>query len=214
MATKRTLTDPAIRPLSPGTWEAFERLANKHNGVWGGCWCTWFHPQRDELARGSGAQGTHDLKKRLAADGLAHAALVFDGEAAVAWCEYGPPGELTRIYHREEVEREGYVPPDWRITCFFVDRDYRRHGVARVALGGALDLIAASGGGVVESYPQDPASAAKVAPSFLYNGTRSMFEDAGFAFERHKGNGKNCVMRLNVAARPAQPSHPKARHAR
>lgn len=81
--------------------------------------------------------------------------------------------------------------------------------MARVALSGALALIAAAGGGVVESYPQDPASAAKVAPSFLYNGTRGMFEDAGFAFERHKGNGKNCVMRLNVAGRPAHPVPPQ-----
>lgn len=204
MATKRMLTDPAIRALAPDTWEAFERLAAKHNGVWGGCWCTNFHPQYSELANGSGAQGTHDLKQRLVAEGLAHAALVFDGEAAVAWCQYGPPCELTRIYHRREVEREDYLPPDWRITCFFVDRDYRRHGIARIALRGALDLIAAAGGGVVESYPQDTASAAKVAPSFLYNGTRTMFEEAGFTFERHKGNGKNCVMRLYVPPLGAQ----------
>jgi hypothetical protein len=48
--------------------------------------------------------------------------------------------------------------PDYRITCFFVDRRYRRKGVAAVALRGALDLIAQSGGGVVEAYPQDTES--------------------------------------------------------
>lgn len=203
MAAKRNLTDPEIRALAPDTWEAFERLAEKHNGVWGGCWCTNFHPQWDDLAKGSGAQGTHDLKKRLVKEGLAHAALVFDGPDAVAWCEYGPPSELTRLYHRKEVERTGYDPPDWRITCFFVDRDYRRQGVARLALQGALDLIASAGGGVVESYPQEPASPAKMSSSFLYNGTRPMFEAAGFTFERHKGNGRNCVMRRPVAPLPA-----------
>jgi GNAT superfamily N-acetyltransferase len=45
--------------------------------------------------------------------------------------------------------------PDYRLTCFFVDRNYRRKGVAAVALRGALDLIAKAGGGVVEAYPQD-----------------------------------------------------------
>jgi hypothetical protein len=45
--------------------------------------------------------------------------------------------------------------PDWRITCIFVDRDYRKKGLSFFALNGALELIKNSGGGVVESYPQD-----------------------------------------------------------
>ena len=33
-----------IKPLDASTWDAFERLAEKHNGMgFGGCWCTWFH---------------------------------------------------------------------------------------------------------------------------------------------------------------------------
>jgi GNAT superfamily N-acetyltransferase len=36
--------------------------------------------------------------------------------------------------------------PDWRITCFFVDRDYRHRGVAATALEGALREIARLGG--------------------------------------------------------------------
>jgi hypothetical protein len=96
-------------------------------------------------------------KERLVREGKkAHAALVFDGGDAVAWCQYGSPDELPRIYHRKEYEatRTGEAP-DYRVTCFFVDRDYRRKGVAGVALRGALDLIAKAGGGVVEGYPHD-----------------------------------------------------------
>ena len=37
--------------------------------------------------------------------------------------------------------------PDWRISCFFVDRDHKREGVAKAALGGALRIIAANGAG-------------------------------------------------------------------
>ena len=32
-----------IEALTPQTWPGFVALAEKHNGVWGGCWCTWFH---------------------------------------------------------------------------------------------------------------------------------------------------------------------------
>jgi hypothetical protein len=70
--------------------------------------------------------------------------------------------------------------------------------VAAAALDGAVDLIAAAGGGVVEGYPQDTAGK-KISSSFLYNGTRNMFEKAGFDYERPKGKN-HCVMRKVVPA--------------
>lgn len=84
-------------------------------------------------------------------EGDAHAALVFDGDAAVAWCQYG----------------------------------------------GALDLIAKAGGGVVEGYPQDT-QGKKISASFLYNTTRSLYERTGFSYDRPKGKN-HCVMRRTVS---------------
>ncbi len=55
-----------------------------------------------------------------------HAALVFDGDRTVAWCEYGTPEELPNIYHRKEYEQGLTRLPDYRLTCFFVDRSNRR----------------------------------------------------------------------------------------
>ena len=37
------MADYTVKALTPDTWDAFARLAEKHNGVWGGCWCTYFH---------------------------------------------------------------------------------------------------------------------------------------------------------------------------
>ena len=183
-----------IRPLAPDTWEAFAALAERHNGVWGGCWCAWFHAPRSEIRRSG--EGSRGFKQRLVDEGRAHAALVFDGDEAVAWCQYGSPEELPNIYHRKEYEAGLDRWPDYRITCFFVDRRCRRKGVAAVALRGALDLIAQAGGGVVEAYPQDTAGQ-KVSASFLYNGTRSLFEQAGFSYVRPKGK-HHCVMRTVI----------------
>ncbi len=87
--------------------------------------------------------------------------------------------------------------PDYRVTCLFVDRDYRRKGIAAVALRGGLDLIAKAGSGVVEGYPQDT-QGKKVSASFLYSATRSLFEEAGFSHERTKGKN-HCVMRTTVS---------------
>ncbi|HEY3956324.1 MAG TPA: GNAT family N-acetyltransferase [Streptosporangiaceae bacterium] len=186
-----------VKPLDTSTWDAFAQLAGRHNGVWNGCWCTWFHAtpaERGGNERSSDSNRT--LKRRLVSEGRAHAALVFDGDEAVAWCEYGSPDELPNIYHRKEYEEGLDRLPDYRLTCFFVDKRYRRKGVAAVALRGALDLIAQAGGGVVEAYPHDTAGE-KVSASFLYNATRSMFEQAGFGYQRPKGK-KNCVMSKTV----------------
>ncbi|MGJ5756382.1 hypothetical protein [Streptomyces puniciscabiei] len=37
-----------------------------------------------------------------------------------------PTAELARIEHRRACEAAAPVPPDWRITCFFVHRVVHR----------------------------------------------------------------------------------------
>ena len=86
---------------------------------------------------------THEiLQKKLVEEERAHAALVYDGDICVAWCQFGSPQELPNINHREEVESRMTMPA-WRVTCIYVDKDY----------------------------------------SFLYNGTKDIFEKAGFHYE-------------------------------
>jgi hypothetical protein len=106
------MSDYAIRALDASTWDAFARLAEKHKGMgFGGCWCTWFHSR---VGRPEGEKG-RPWKERLVREGDAHAALVFDGDAAVAWCQYGTPDELPNIHHRKEYEATNTEePPDDR----------------------------------------------------------------------------------------------------
>jgi GNAT superfamily N-acetyltransferase len=184
-----------IEALGPQTWDAFADLAERHNGVWGGCWCIWFHCYPDPPERK--ALGNREFKRQLVADNRAHAALVFDRDVAVAWAEFGPVEELLNIHHRKEWEQGVVRVPDYRITCLFVDRRYRRKGMAAVAVQGAL--IVEAGGGLVESYPHDLEPGKKTSASFLYNATRSMYEGLGFTYQRSKGKG-NCVMTKTVTA--------------
>jgi hypothetical protein len=188
-----TVSELAVRALGPDTWDAFADLVERHNGIFGGCWCTWFHTTPSEKTRT--AEGNRALKEQLVREGRAHAALVFDGDVAVAWCEYGSCAELPNIYHRKQYDEETDLHPDYRITCIFVDKKYRRRHVSAIALHGAVDLIAQSGGGVVEGYPHDP-EGKRVA--VLYNGTRSLFEKEDFELVRRKGQ-RNTVMRRTVA---------------
>ena len=183
-----------VRALAPDTWQAFADLVERHNGVFGGCWCTWFQTMHAEKT--FQAESNREVKERLVREGKAHAALVFDGDVAVAWAEYGSCAELPNIYHRKQYDEETDLYPDYRITCIFVDKKYRRRHVSALALHGAVDLIAQAGGGVVEGYPHDP-EGRRVA--VLYDGTRNMFENEGFELVRRKGQ-RNTVMRRTVAA--------------
>jgi hypothetical protein len=131
------MSEYAVKALSPDTWDAFAQLAERHNGVFGGCWCTYFHTFHSEKT--FDADDNRALKQRLVNEGRAHAALVFDGDQAVAWAEYGSPEELPNIYHRKEYEADLDRLPDYRITCLFVDKNYRRKGLTAVALQGVLD---------------------------------------------------------------------------
>ena len=199
--TQITLSELVVKPLEPATWPAFAALVERHNGVWGGCWCTWFHTSVTEKRQRT--ESNCALKERLVTEGRSHAALIFDGDEAVAWAQFGTVTELPNIHHRKQWEAETAQYPDYRITCVFVDKRYRRKGLAAIAVRGALTLIAQQGGGLVEVYPHDLAdkkkAGKKTSSSFLYNTTRTMYEREGFTYLRPKGQG-NCVMSKIVAA--------------
>ena len=44
-------TPHGIRPLTPETFSAWLALAQKHNGVWGGCYCSYFHGDTEQTIK-------------------------------------------------------------------------------------------------------------------------------------------------------------------
>lgn len=161
------------------TWDAFARLVEANNGVWGGCWCLGFHLKlKDRTAEQNRAD-----KERLVREGRTHNALVFDGDECLGWCQFGSPSELPEIKSKRLYDKGLTALPDWRITCFFTGKGLRGRGVANAALGGALAEIARLGGGTVEGYPEETDDR-KVAGSFLHTGPMAAFKHHGFTRTR------------------------------
>jgi ribosomal protein S18 acetylase RimI-like enzyme len=179
------------RPLDASTWDAFAELVERNNGVFGGCWCIGFHPERGQ----KGLDHRAAKEERVRTD-RAHAALVLDENGvAQGWCQYGSPEELPNIKHKREYGKDAPPRPDWRITCFYVDTKHRGQGVARAALGGALDQIARAGGGLVEAISE--VTAGRDAPGrFLFSATVELFEDHGFSRVRQVGKHAWIVNRV------------------
>jgi GNAT superfamily N-acetyltransferase len=179
-----------VKALDESTWDAFAALVERNNGVFGGCWCMGFH---GELSR-TDAGVNRAKKQERVRQGRTHAALVFDGDDCVGWCQFGSPGELPAIKSRAAYEKSRTADlPDWRIACCYVGKGHRRQGVATAALTGALELIAELGGGTVEGYPE---GADAVPAGFLYNGALSTYEKLGFARDRPIGKHRWVVTRV------------------
>jgi ribosomal protein S18 acetylase RimI-like enzyme len=187
------------RPLDARTWDAFADLVERNNGIFGGCWCMGFHLEHWD--RGIDPRA---LKEQRVRSGTAHAALVLDKDgAAQGWCQYGSPEELPGIKHRREYDKDAPPRPDWRITCFWVDRRHRDQGIARTALEGALEQIARAGGGLVEAIPE--VTAGRTAPGrFLFSTTVELFEQYGFRRVREVGKHAWIVSRTIADAGTAR----------
>jgi GNAT superfamily N-acetyltransferase len=180
-----------IRALDESTWDAFAGLVERNNGIFGGCWCIGFHAEGAD--RNTTAALNRERKLERVRAGTTHAALVFDGDECVGWCQFGAPDELPRIKSRAAYEKTSTSSPDWRIACNYVGKGHRRQGVATAALAGALDLIAGLGGGTVEGYPEDAGS---VPAGFLFNGALATYEKLGFVRDRKIGKHRFVVTRV------------------
>jgi ribosomal protein S18 acetylase RimI-like enzyme len=188
------------KELSRETWDDFVDLFS-HGGGWDHCFCMLFHRPRslpkDQHLRTRAERGVRNCKqkKELVDGGLAHGILVYVDERAVGWCQYGMREELPRVdnsrkYRALEAEerkswglkanvRGSRAESLWRITCFVVDRKYRRQGIATAALRAALNSIKREGGGLVEAYPISRWET-RAFGNESTSGTLSMFKRQGF----------------------------------
>jgi GNAT superfamily N-acetyltransferase len=185
--------------LSRKTWPDFERLFSQKNG-WDFCWCMHFHrprslPKNKRLhSRVERGVRNRREKRELVERECSHGILVYAKGEPVGWCQYGPKEELPRIENSRKyrgLAPEGGTDRLWRITCFVVDKRYRKRGIASAALKAALEAIRNKGGGLVEAYPithwedlrRSELRRRGRAPAFgnvSTHGTVSMFEREGF----------------------------------
>src|SRR5712692_5325857 len=190
------------KELSAKTWHDLVRLFEKPEigDAWW-CWCT-FHQvssfsaleSRPARTRAERAVRNRRQKEKLVKNRQAHGIIVYANREPVGWCQYGPREELPRVDHSRNYR--SLAPKDkmerlWRITCFVVDKNYRKSGVATTALKAALEIIRNKGGGLVEAIP---VSKTDQGPGYMYTGTVSMCEKAGFKIVRPFGSGRTATV--------------------
>jgi GNAT superfamily N-acetyltransferase len=100
-----------------------------------------------------------------------------DGQI-VGWCGFGLRAEMERLARSRTIPKVDERPV-WSIVCFLVRPGYRRRGVARALLRGAIECAQAHGAPALEAYPVDPAGR-RIDTAFAYVGMAAMFEREGF----------------------------------
>ena len=173
--------DLDIRPLTPETWDALAALFAE-GGDPARCWCIFY---RDRASGASPAQAPgnrqrlQELTNTQAAEGGVAPGLVAlrDGRA-VGWVSVGPREDYDRLEHSRVMARVDDRPV-WAVVCFVVSKAARGQGVGGALLEAAAQYAREHGATLLEGYPIET-EGKRVSSASAYNGTRGMFERAGF----------------------------------
>lgn len=171
------MPDFPIEPASPDRWKDVERLAGER-GFYSGCWCMWWRVGAQEWNERHG-EGLRSELTSLVEGGAEPGLLAYDGEDPIGWVAIAPRAEYPRLDRSSKLKPVDDAPV-WSITCFYIDRQHRRQGVATELLQAAIDYAKAHGAEVVEGYPIDVSCHGSVTSAGIFTGTLAMFEAAGF----------------------------------
>jgi len=175
MKSPADLRGATFHPATPDRWPDLERLFGSR-GACGGCWCMAWRKIRRDFERDKGSVNRRDLE-RLIADGPPPGILAYVGADAVGWCAVAPRSQYVRLASSRVLKPVDDAPV-WSVSCLFVARPFRRHGLSAALLGAAVAFVKQQGGSIVEGYPV--ATKQSLPDAFVWTGLPGSFRAAGF----------------------------------
>lgn len=185
----------------PATADKFDDVATilspKMNGL--GCWCLYYRLNSSDYRHIIG-QERFDYVRELLSETPPPGLLAYvDGEPA-GWCGMGPRRDMGRLERSRTIPKVDDTPV-WSIVCFTVRAGYRRQGLTRVLLDGAIDFATEYGAVGLEAYPIEVGN--QRVPSYAsYVGNTTMFAEAGFRkvvkTDSKSGHMPRWLMRLDL----------------
>ena len=178
-----------IKELNGRLWPDLEKLFGK-NGACGGCWCMSWRIEKGERWDDVKGESAKERFHELVTSGKAHGLIAFvDGES-VAWCSFDRRKDYKKLDRAPSLACQD-AEAVWSVPCFFVKRGYRGRSIGSQLLQRAIQAVAARGGTIIEGYPSLPSKEGqRSADAFVWTGTVSMFEKAGFGRACQKQSGK------------------------
>jgi GNAT superfamily N-acetyltransferase len=169
-------SDLTYFPLTADRWHDFETLFGKR-GACGGCWCMLWRLKRSEFESGKG-DGNRNAMRAIVESGVVPGILAYVKDKPIAWCSVAPRENYPAL-ERSRIMKKIDEIPVWSISCFFIDRGYRKQGVSTCMIQAAIDYVQRLGGNALEAYPVEPKKK-HTPPAFAWTGLASAFKKAGF----------------------------------
>ena len=189
-----------IQPLTPGRWSDLETIFEARGcSVARGCWCMYYRISGKEtgFTRPGDAQRERSRQalKAMAGDDPPPGLIGYRDGVPVGWISLGPRADYAKLA-RSPTMKAVDDRPVWSIVCFVVPSEYRKQGVARDLLAGAIRWARQRGVRLLEAYPVDTSHpSASDAPWF---GAKTLFDAAGFE-EVARRKPARPIVRLTLA---------------
>lgn len=182
-----------IRPVTRERWKDFETLFGA-NGACGGCWCMWWKQTSSEYNRRKGPENKQAMQEYIQ-QGQVPGVLAYCENQPIGWCAVEPRSHYSRL-SRSRVLKKVDDLPVWSVTCFYIDRKWRRKGVMIQLLSGAIEYVEAQGGTIVEGYPVKPRKET-IPDIYAYPGLLSTFVKVGFREVARRSEARS-IMRYTI----------------
>jgi ribosomal protein S18 acetylase RimI-like enzyme len=187
------MTLPAIRvePLSPARRGDFLRFFDHERGPafsdnpeWARCYCHYYHVPKIMPWKTFTADQNRTAMTARIETGEQDGFLAYAANEVVGWLNAAPWHKLPHACDRVGAARPPLDVPEHAaaaILCFVIAPAWRRRGVARALLAGALASFAARGIRVVDAFPFKVG--ADASPQDHYHGPSALFLAAGFSVQ-------------------------------
>lgn len=163
--------------IRPATWADFNAVMGEKGGC-GGCWCMLWRRTAKDMAAGQG-DGNRRAMKQLFDKGEVPGLVAITGDETVGWIQIDRRSAFPRLASSRILK-----PVDeqevWSVSCFFIDKRFRRRGLSLALLNAATDWARNRGASIVEGYPVDTPQE-KYPPVYAWTGFLGTYRKAGFS---------------------------------
>lgn len=164
-----------VFPATAVRWPDIQALFEGHGAL--GCWCQYWRQSSTAYRSGAPGSGEQNLQRQVV-EGPPPGMLAYQNGQPAGWLGFWPRHKMERLVRSRTIPQVDDQPV-WSIVCFMVRVGYRRQGVARALLAGAIEFAREFGVPMLEAYPIDP-EGDRIDVTFGYVGFTPMFEAAGF----------------------------------
>ena len=180
----------SIKEVTDQNWNDMQELFGE-KGAYGGCWCTYFRLKRSEF-QSLPKSGRKEMMSEIISSGKTPGIMAYMEGKPVGWCSVAPREEFI-LLSTSRIMKPVDSKPVWSIVCFYIDKKFRRKGVMKSLIGGALKYAEKNHAGIVEAYPVDSGESEYPEP-YAYTGLYNAFVDLGFK-EVERRSPKRPIMR-------------------